>query len=309
MILKIKRIKFSRLWKLEVAELANSVIEIVEKYNPETLKIDEIFDLLVEQRPQIELLEVEYGPHPITQELQNLRRRRIAFAQGIINQVRTIEYGKMEGTVEPMKVVKPVVNRYLLNLSRNNNRITSQKVTQFFEHIEEKPEVNTAMEALDLTLYLNQLQSVHSVLREQFNNRRDSISKRPKGITPSVVKSILTAMKNLFLQIELAQVKNPELDYTPLVDELNDELTNFGWLINMRASYNKKKAEGNIVYSRAVVDDDSEEPIKTTESNTRMHSQPIDEVEISENSGELDKKKTVAMSSKPMRLPISSNEA
>ena len=66
----IQNVPYSKLLKLELPRLANRVIEIVEKHDPETLKIKEVFDLLVEEKPQVEGLIVRHGPHPITEELQ-----------------------------------------------------------------------------------------------------------------------------------------------------------------------------------------------------------------------------------------------
>lgn len=306
---ELKKIRFSRLRKLELSVLAKSVIEIVEKNDPETLRIKELFDSLVEQKPHIEHLDVGYGPHPITTELDSLRQQRIAYSQGIMNQMKTIERGKMEGMKESLKVAQPVANLYLKNLSRNSSRIITEKVIRFFNKIEESEALETAFDTLDLTTYLDQLQSVNSTLIELFNNRRFSISERPKGMTPFFVKSITDIMRKLFLQIELAQFKNPELNYTPLIDELNDELISFEKTINMRASYNKKKAEEIVDDNDVVIDDDeSEEEIETTESGTRMY--PMnEEVETMENSDELDKERTVAVSSGQAQPPIVSTEA
>ena len=118
----IFRIGFSRLKKLEVQFLASSVIEIVEKYDPETLNIKEIFDKLVEQTPQIDLLRVAYGPHPITSDLNMLRTRRDAFAQDVINQMKTAERAKESGKEDALKVAKPVLLRYLKTLSRKGEK-------------------------------------------------------------------------------------------------------------------------------------------------------------------------------------------
>lgn len=306
---KIVKIRFSSLRKLELSVLAKSVIEIVEKNDPETLRIKELFDSLVEQKPHIEHLNAGYGPHPITSELNSLRKKRLAYSQGIINQMKTIERAKMEGMKESLKVAQPVANLYLKNLSRNNDRIITEKVIRFFNKIEESVTLETAFDTLDLTTYLDQLQSVNSTLIELYNNRRFSISERPKGMTPFFVKSITDIMKKLFLQIELAQFKNPELDYTSLIDELNDELISFEKTINMRASYNKKKAEEIADDNDVVIDDDeSEVEIETTESETRMY--PMnEEVETMENLDELDKERTVAVSSGQAQPTIVSTEA
>ncbi len=55
----IYRISFSRLLKLELPLLAKGVIGIVEKHDPETLKIKEFFDKLVLEETMVNLDEVD----------------------------------------------------------------------------------------------------------------------------------------------------------------------------------------------------------------------------------------------------------
>ena len=300
----IKRIRFSSLWKNELPELANSVIEIVEKHNPETLKIKVFFDLFVEQEPQIKLLDFRYGPHPITKKLNILRKRRKALAQGIPNRLMTIEKGGSTIAIEHLEVAQSVVNRYLTGLSRSNNKIISQEVTKFLEQCIENAALQTAIEALDMSSYIDDLKGVHIILGEQYGNRRASVSARPNAKTNTIVMSILTAMINLFKHIELAQVENQELDYTPLIDELNNELTSFGTLINARASYNKRKAE------EVIIDGNSEEPSEPTESANKMLMRSMNVDEVQEDlQNDLDTKKAAAMPTRQTRLPDVSTEA
>ena len=61
---------FSRLLKLEVQKMANDVIRIVGKYNPEELQIKPMFDLLVAEQPKIDGLRVKFRGHPLTKKLR-----------------------------------------------------------------------------------------------------------------------------------------------------------------------------------------------------------------------------------------------
>ena len=300
----IYRISFSRLLKLELPVLARGVIGIVERHDPETLKIKELFDKLEEQKPKIKKLEVTYGPHPLTQELSELRSIRIALASGILNQLKTVRNGKVSGMQEAFKVAQPVAHRYLHKLSKHNNKVALERVTQFFDSIEEDETLEEAFSTLNLTVTLNEMRSANSRLMVQFNKKRTSVSERPDDMTSDLVNSILFAMNNLFADIELSQIKNQELDYAPLIDELNVELKAFELLINKRASYNKKKAEGVVDDNEVVIDDESTEPITTTGSNMRIY--PMNE-KVEETRGTLDdvdKKKTVAVSTITTQLPI-----
>ena len=50
-------------------------------------------------------------------------------------------------------------------------------------------------------------------------------------------------MVNVAQDINLAQLRNPVLDYTELIDELNQLLNQYKTLINIRQSFNARKAQ------------------------------------------------------------------
>ena len=311
----ILRIGFSRLTKNDVKTLAGRVMTIVEGYDPETCKIKEIYDLLVELQPQIESLRMRDLAHPISKELGALRRQRIAFAQGIIDKMKTIEYGKMTGKMESLTLAKPLVLQHLQGLSSMSEDDIYQNIIGFFRHSSNNQELATALDDLELTSYLDSLKSVNSTIERKFIVRGKSVSERPKNPTPGIVAKVKIAIEDLFKQIEIAQLKNQALDYKPLVDELNNAIAHLQAKLKARASYNKKKAEEKLdntevveKQDEVVIETSSEEPSQSTESTERMYPMNV-EVENEDNLEQLDIKKTVAVSDKQLRLPIVSTEA
>ena len=149
-----------------------------------------------------------------------------------------------------------------------------------------------------------------------YSERRETISARPKANTLIHVATLKTAIYDLFKQIEVAQIKNADLDYKPLIDELNLEISKAKAEIKARASYNKKKAEEALDDNEVVVENDDEVVVESQpeESSQSTMSAPEmslmrAEMENGEDFSGLDIKKTVAVSSKQTRLPVISNEA
>ena len=304
----ISNLNFSQLKKLEVQTLANRVLTIVEKHDPETLKIKEIFDILLEQKPQIKLLKVGYGPHPVTIPLNDLRKKRNALMQGVIYRLKTIEDAKIRGMAEALVVVKPVVHNYLLGLSRESEETITATVIQFLDFVDENANMATAIETMDLLASLDDLRSVITEIDEHYDNRRENISLRPKMNTRGIVAQLKSDIRDVFKQIEVAQIKNQDLDYNPLIDELNIEIAHYKAIIKTRKSINKKKAD-NVVDNVEVVDDNQpEEPSEPIQTATRMY--PMNaELGNEDIFGEVDKKRTVAVPRKQTLLPDVSTEA
>ena len=122
-------VNFSRLKKLEVRNLAISVIRIVGKHNPEDLQIKEIFDNLVELEPQIELLIKGYASHSLTPEINKLRKKRNAFTRGLLDRIRTIEDGGIEDMKQSIKIAKPIAMYHLQGLSKEREVIKVETIS------------------------------------------------------------------------------------------------------------------------------------------------------------------------------------
>lgn len=239
----IKIIPFYRLLKLELPELTQLVIEAVEQHLPETLMIKEMHDKLVAQKPQIECLKVGYGPHPITEELTPLRKKRFMYAANIVHKMSVVVVEDENVKSKAVREAKIVINLYLLNLSKSKNeQIINQKLTQFFREVETNVSFSAAVRTFDLMTDIENLELTHSDVRQLLNTRRNLIKQRPKAETSRNMKSIRKAITDLFMQIEVAKVKHIDLDYQPLINDLNGIIDNYRELVNMRATINKRKA-------------------------------------------------------------------
>jgi len=316
---KILKLSFSRLRKDELKTLAKRIIEIGEKYDPEALKINELFDLLVELQPQIDSLDRGYIAHPITKPLNVLRKQRAAYAQGIIDRMKFIENAMVSGMQDALKVAKPIVKQHLQHLWEYDEIMVYQNINSFFKILAENTKLQTAMKTLEMTSYLDNLQSLNQTIEEQYSERREDLSRREKGVTSKTLDAIKIALEYLFKEIDVATLKNKNLDYKPLIDEVNKEIAVIKAKLKARSSYNKKKAK-EALSNKLVVDNNeigaegqSEEPsesIQSTQSTKRMYAMNVavnrrDE----ENPDQLDVKKAAPLPTKQSQPPIDSSEA
>ena len=271
--LELVKIPLSRLLKLELPQFAERVIGLIEKHNPEELQINEVFGLLKQEKPKIAQLVVRHGPHPITDELGKLREMRRLYVSGILYQLKVVMKEDKTGADSSVKLVKIEVQRFLdkLSLSRNDETI-NRKITQFYAEIEQSQVLEVAFDSLGFTDILDELQSIHSTIEELRDVRLVAISERPKVKTPALSKSVREALKVMFKEIEVAPIRNPEIDYEPLFDQLNGLLIEYRNLINNRVLFNKRKAE-ELENNEA---GDSDEPQDAPETTT--HVEPVREM-------------------------------
>ena len=241
---KLISIPYDRMLKLEVPQLAEQVIEIIEKYEPETLKIDGAYNLLTAKQDHIDKLYVWYRSHPLTKELNVLRKIRRMNLRSVLFHLQVVILNDVSGVDKSVNLVKSEIERFILDFnSGKNEEVKCRILTQFFAVIDGSEEIEDAMSTLKFSDKLDELRSTHSNILELSKNKLTNISYRPIEKTPFLKRSVLYSTKNMFQEIELAILKHPELDYRLLINELNVLLNNYANLINHRVLYNKRKAE------------------------------------------------------------------
>lgn len=240
---EIINIPFSKLLKLEVEDMALEVIRILEKHNPELLQIQPMYELLIEDKPQIAALEVPHRGHPISKKLEQLRRQRNVHVRAIkfeLVKVLTLDETGYDSTV---LLLQSELVRFLDDFyDSENERVMHRKLNQFFEKIDNNEPLAEAMQSLGFIILLNNLKMNVTDVIGQLNTRSADIWSRPKANTLSIRKHVIRLMRDVFDEIRLAKRKNPALNYNKLIEELNGMLGYYDYLINIRKGVNERKA-------------------------------------------------------------------
>jgi hypothetical protein len=313
--MEILSVPFSYLLKLELSSLAGDVITIVNKHNPEVLHIDTVFDMLLAQEPNIELLNNNYGAHPITINLPPLRKKCYRYAQEIVSRMNFVMKEQEDNPTDEVLNAHAVVRDYLFKLpSSKSQRVMLQKLKGFFEVVERDEAIETLFSEYHLTSDLNNLRSSFSRLKVLLLKRANSKYERSIVKTEELSASIVKALRDLFKQIEVAALKNTDLDYAPLVIELNSTIRTMKTEVNIRLANNKRKAQGlEVIEELEKVESNNESTSPEDESAPMMRSLNVETpMENGFKDGfeeKLDQKKTVASSVKNLQLPSVDNEA
>ena len=312
--MKIIKINYPRLLKLEVPEIAERVIRVFEEFDPEEFKIKDAYDQLVAQQPQIMALLAKYNAHPLTASLNELRRRRARHASKITSLMR-YHHSEQSDNLDVRKA-KATVDQFLLYLREDNEEVINRKITQFFVETQRNEQLATTLSTLNLVDYLDKLKAVHAAIERLMDQRVLSISARPKGKTEEFSKSVRKALEILFMQIEVAHVINKDLDYLPMISAVNEIMVRYRNLINSRAAYNKKKKEGLEDEPEMTPEGEGEKPemMTTFVAPTNGIELPkLAEMNGNGSNGELahplEQKKTAVLSTKLVQLPLTNNEA
>ena len=240
---KIERIALTKLLKLELPQFVEKITAIVEKHNPTTLKLDNSVEILHKQCSKMKLLEVPYGPHPLTQRIYELNIKRLEHAAAISMQVNMHKKLDIPDKRELVTIAYPAVRDHLHYLRQNNQPTIDRIIDLFFNHLSDNPEIQNALEKLDLNYNLQELQKANDEHYKLSTIRSEEISQRPKSVSADVIKEAQYVLRAIFEQINFYQFTFEDVDYSQLISELNRLIARFKGLINTRASRGKTRKE------------------------------------------------------------------
>ncbi len=233
---------FNRVAKLEYPELINDVIAITDKYDPEALFINGMYVVLKQQQPLLKNLEVVYKKSSDTEVLKKFRSRREDLLKAILSQTKGLVKANVASQAESLKLTLPFVGKYFNSIISDNNKTRSERIKQMFIKLDEDADLNDAVTSVGLSIYINELRSLKINIEDTQNARRKSNSDRLRMKTNEVKVTISTALTNFLKLIELAIIEHPTVDYSPLVNELNELFITYSSDIKARNTRNKNAA-------------------------------------------------------------------
>lgn len=240
--MKIKKISLSKLLKLELRSFIEKVISIISTYDTKALHLHATFQLILDQRPNIDLLKDLPGPNILTEKLNESMEECLNYAAIINSQLRIYARLRDEKTRRLVSISRPKVLLYLNYLRQNNTTNILGLMSGFFIDLENNPEIKEALIDLGLGEFLQELQNARMIYDKVESDRLDSKAQRPKMDSKVIQKELQHLLRTLFNQIDHYQGAYKELDYQPMINKLNELIPTYTNIINTRATVNKKKA-------------------------------------------------------------------
>lgn len=263
-MVETRKIALSKLLKIEVPRLLDQILVILNEHNLEKLHLDTMYNALLEQKSNADLLVDPYGSHPLTSTLNELHAKRLNYASLIYSKLQYMDKPHFHDTLHLVKMTKPTVKYYLAYLGQKSRDNALESIVAFFHYLRDEPEVEEALIALGLQSYMEELQQANNKHEETWLQRLSDISQRPEVNTLKTKKKVQKTIRSFFDQVDLCQSIYKDIDYQPLISELNVLLGKYSKMINTRAAINKRRAK------KAKEDKDKATEIKSTDEETNV---------------------------------------
>lgn len=241
---EVRKIPLSKLLKLETRGLVENVVRILEKHNPEALRLKDFNDILQDQKSKVQTLIDSYGTHEYTEEIGELHEKRLKYASLIVMQVESLGKKDCLKTQQLVMIAKRYTKPYLTSLRRKNLSHVNSQILYFFEilKLDNNSEDRKAFEDLGLQHYLDDLENTNREYEELFKLRSKDIQERPPTGGVHIEREAQKILRLFFEQINSYQQIFKDIDYQPLIEELNAQLTKHSKNIKTRIATNKRRA-------------------------------------------------------------------
>ena len=239
--LALQKLPYTKMLKGEIAEYAKRTLDIVGKEDHETLLITPLVNLLSARKPEIDILGIRYGIDPLRSKIMQMRSKMMLTISAFKLQVRLLSKAGIDSDLHHTQTY---IDTYLRSLNALNDKTLSQRVVGFLNAAKTELPFKEALLSLNLMSHVEEIELAHTDMQSVVTKRVNILSQRPDLPTKVAVERVSGAINDLFKGIEVAHLTNAEVDYQPVVDELNKMTDAFSLTVNLRTAYNKRKAEG-----------------------------------------------------------------
>ena len=236
-------ITFSRLWKNEFRDLVNLVIEYLTQCNPVTLNLKFVYDKLVEAQAALQQLHVPYGADDNTEELKQKKDKRTQAIRAILAQVRGMKQSNEVVPIPQLNVVVSFTKRFLKPIVKTNSSTQTDVLKEMFQAIDSDSSVQDAIAALNLQSLFDELSFLQKGFTQTVMQRSNVRAEREEVNTSDVRSNAELALTDLLNEIYLMQKKHSELDYKPLINNLNDTFTMYMVIVKKRSTASQKQID------------------------------------------------------------------
>ncbi len=225
----------------EFFQVGDQTLAAVESNNAEALKLRGVYNLLAESLETARSKAEPVRKHPLSDEITGLNHEVDALLMAVTNINRGHKKAVTADLKSAAELTVPFIEKNLSGFQTKNNLEKSECLLNFFKEMDGNNALIGALEALSLKPLLNDL-------RLKQNELIAKKALRNKEKLPSVTETKLLQVqqakflfRKLLSTIETNALVEKELNYKPLIDNINNILAEANKVVNMRRAAQENK--------------------------------------------------------------------
>ncbi|NDP20471.1 MAG: hypothetical protein GZ091_05275 [Paludibacter sp.] len=236
MPVKIIRLHFAELWNNEYPQFVNQLITIVNKHNPDGLHLTKSYERVTALVPQLAKVKAQELSNALSNKLSELDAERDSVIKFIWDQGKSFARLSIPSLVPHVEVFRRFLNMHGKDIALANYNSETSRVKDMLADYDAKPEVKAAVEALNLTMFFEQLRSVNTTFDELFMQRTEDYATEEEVDNRAIRSDCDKQMVAFFDAIEYCSKEYDELDYQPLTNEINTHVEYYKTLLKARTT-------------------------------------------------------------------------
>lgn len=209
--------------KIEFAGVCNRVSEIVNSYDPESLKIGTAYQKFADSLTKVDELKIKSQKLPYTSALT-------ALVDQLSNDVKTlmryINSMNNEGTDDTStQSMYDFLTSYLKGYTSFSGYTQLMTISKMLTQLETETEIAASIQANDaISPLLDTLKTDYTNAKAKYDQQRKAKVEKAKAQTLKIKRYLYFRVRELFTAIEVASLTYTDLDYSVMINELNMEI-------------------------------------------------------------------------------------
>ncbi|MDO4881292.1 MAG: DUF6261 family protein [Capnocytophaga sp.] len=256
---KIVKIPFADLWNSEYSLIFSRLIGIIEHYNVEELHLEKPFAKLKSIQVDIDKIMVQRKTSNHSDTLNSLDTKRKEAIRSIIAISESWVVSSDEKVKENAKKVVEFLKKHeAKTISNSNYTSQTERINDVLSDIKQNTELNNAFTALNISPLVEQLRKVNADFEEVFMQRTKENAQIEKIDSKKIRLEADKIIRRFFQYLELYQEEYEEVNYLPLITEINELMSYYKAQLAARATRRKSKKENE---SERITEDFSKKSI------------------------------------------------
>ena len=222
MEITINRLQLKNLRNSEYARFVHQMVEIFDKYDPETLHLQKAFGKLLNVLPVLDKVKAQELSNELSDSLEELDAERDTLIKGIAAQVKMMGKLSISGVAPHVAVMKRFLDIHGHDIASANYNSATERTIKLLADYDAKPDVIAAVEALHLKILFDQLSVVNTQFDNLYVQRTEEEGDKEKVDSRAIrteTDKVLTAFFNAF---EFCSTEYDEPDFTTPANRLNE---------------------------------------------------------------------------------------
>lgn len=212
--------------KIESAQFYKRVVEIVESNEPETLKLNKAFNIMKEMLPLLEELKIQNRKIPLTSDMKALSVK-LDKAVSVLTRYSEVKIRQGKMVNADVESLHRFIESYLRGYAGKNFYQKTGIISKMMTVFKADSALMQSAESEELTVVFEKIGNVYDELDAVYKSRRKSVANREKLRTDEIKRTLYFTIREMLASIEVAELSNPDISYTDLINELNQEIIRF----------------------------------------------------------------------------------